>query len=370
MRGTGGYRTAIVGTGAIATAHARAVRTVPRRARVVAAVDVNARRAEEFARTWDVPNTYAHVGELLADGNVDLVHVCTPPRSHLALAVECLTADVPVLLEKPPTLSLAELDTLIAAERRSGARVACVFQHRFGSGATRLRRLAAAGELGRPLLATCDTLWYRDDEYFAAPWRGSFTDEGGGPTMGHGIHQLDLLLSVLGQWERVSALAVRQARPTETEDVSMAMVTFASGAVATVVNSLVSPRETTRLRFDYEHATVEVEHLYGYRDADWAVTPAPGRQEVATAWAADGVDVASSHEAQLVAVLDALDREQPLPVTLDDARDTMEFIAAVYASAFTGESVRRGQLDAGNPFVARMDGVGAPWATSGGERPL
>ena len=124
----------------------------------------------------------------------------------------------------------------------------------------------------------------------------------------------------------------------------MAMVTFAGGAVASVVNSLVSPRETSYLRFDYEHATVEVEHLYGYRDADWTVTPAPGLADVG--WSS-GVDVPSGHIAQLGAVLDALDRGEPPPVTLRDARDTMEFVAALYQSAFTGRPVRRGDIDPG-----------------------
>lgn len=349
------YRTAIVGTGAIADAHARAVHAVPERARVVAAVDVDVPRAKEFARTWDVPAMYGSVAELLVDGDVDLVHVCTPPRSHLPIALECLAAGVTVLVEKPPVVSLSEMDILLAAERRSAGRVAAVFQHRFGSAAVRLRRLATDDVLGRPLVATCHTLWYRDDEYFAAPWRGSWAHEGGGPTMGHGIHQLDLLLSVLGRWEQVTALAVRQSRPTETEDVSMAMVTFANGAVASVVNSLVSPRETSTLRFDYEHATVEVEHLYGYRDTDWTVTPAPGQPDF---WLS-GVDTPSGHEAQLVAVLDALDRGEPPPVTLADTRDTMEFIAALYESAFTGRPVRRGEVSAA--FAERMDGTGAPW---------
>jgi predicted dehydrogenase len=349
-------RTAIVGTGGIATAHARAVQAFPSRAELVAAVDVDVPRAKEFTRTWEVPSTYATVAELLADGGVDLVHVCTPPRTHLAIALECLAAGVSVLVEKPPALSLSEMDRMLAAEDSSPAWVAGVFQHRFGSAAIRLRRLAAAGNLGRALVATCHTLWYRDDEYFAAPWRGSWADEGGGPTMGHGIHQIDLLLSVLGRWEQVSALAARQARPTETEDVSMAMVTFADGAVASVVNSLVSPRETSYLRFDYEHATVEVEHLYGYRDADWTVTPAPGLADVG--WSSDK-DVPSGHIAQLGAVLDALDKGEPPPVTLRDARDTMEFVAALYQSAFIGRPVRRGEVDA--PFAARMDGTGAPW---------
>jgi predicted dehydrogenase len=355
------YRTAIVGTGAIATAHAHAVRAANGRADLVAAVDIDVDRARGFAETWGVPRSFTSLSELLLEEEVDVVHICTPPQQHARLALECLAAGVTAVVEKPPTLSLAELDELVAAEGRSTAHVATIFQHRFGSGAVRLRRMSAAGELGRPLLATCDTQWYRDQAYFAVPWRGSWENEGGGPTMGHGIHQFDLLLSVLGPWREVTAVAARLARPTETEDVSMALVTFDSGALASVVNSVVSPRETSVLRFDYEHATVELEHLYGYTDKHWTVTPAPGHDGLVERWAADPVSVPSGHDAQMAAVYDALDAGGAPPVTLADTRRTMEFVAALYASAFTGERVRRGQIGPDSPFARRMDGTGTPW---------
>jgi predicted dehydrogenase len=352
------YRTAIVGTGGIAAAHARAVRESGR-GRLVAAVDVDGERARAFAKEWEVPRTFAGLGELLAAQECDLVHICTPPGPHAHLASQCLAAGVTALVEKPPVVSLDELDQLIAAERGSGAYVASVFQQRFGPGAARLRRMAAAGELGRPLLATCLTQWYRDDAYFAVPWRGSWETEGGGPTMGHGIHQFDLLFSVLGPWREVTAVAARQARPVSTEDVSMALVTFDSGAVATVVNSVLSPRQVSTVRFDYAHATVELEHLYGYTDADWRVTPAPGHEAVAARWSADPAPGRSGHSGQLTAVYEALDAGRPPPVTLAEARPTVEFIAALYASAFTGERVRSGEVPPA--FAARMDGTGTPW---------
>lgn len=352
------YRTAIVGTGAIAGAHARAVRDSGRGV-LVAAVDVDADRARGFAKEWDVPRVFAGLSELLRAEELDVVHICTPPGPHAHLAARCLAAGVTALVEKPPVVSLDELDELVAAERGSGAYVAAVFQQRFGPGAARLRRMAAAGELGRPLVATCLTHWYRGDAYYAVPWRGSWDTEGGGPTMGHGIHQFDLLLSVLGPWREVTAVAARQARAVDTEDVSMALVTFDSGAVATVVNSVLSPRQVTALRFDYEHATVELEHLYSYTDGDWRVTPAPGHDAVAARWAADPAPGDSGHSGQLAAVYAALDAGEPPPVTLADTRPTVEFIAALYASAFTGQRVRSGAVPAA--FRARMDGTGAPW---------
>jgi predicted dehydrogenase len=357
------YRIAIVGTGGIATSHARAVNSLPDRAELVAGVDVDLDRAKAFADEWGIPAVYPSLTALLEVGDVDLVHLCTPPSTHVPLAAECLAADVNVFLEKPPTLSLDELDTLLEAEQKSSAQVACVFQHRFGSGAVRLRQLLADGVLGRPLVALCNTVWYRDDAYFAVPWRGTFEVEGGGPTMGHGIHQYDLLLSVLGPWTKVTALAARQARPTQTEDVSMAMVTFENGAVASIVNSLVSARQTSQLRFDCENATVELEHLYGYQNSNWTITPAPGHEEVAEAWSTDLPDVQSGHPAQLAAILDALGAGTPAPVTLAESRNTVELAAAIYASAFTDKPIHRGELARGSAYAERMGGPGAPWTS-------
>ncbi|WP_432546960.1 Gfo/Idh/MocA family protein [Kineococcus sp. SYSU DK004] len=353
----------VVGTGGIAAAHARGLRALGDRVRIVAAVDVDPGRVAAFAQEWDVPRTAGDLAEVLADERVDVVHICTPPSAHVPVAEQALAAGAHVVVEKPVALSLAETDRLLAAEARSTGSVAVVSQHRFGSGVQRLTSIVADGSLGRPLVATCLTQWYRPDAYFEVPWRGTFDVEGGGPTMGHGIHQMDVLLSVLGPWEEVSAMASRGARPTETEEVSAATVRFAGGALASVVNSVVSPRETTILRFDLEHASVEVHHLYGYGDDDFTVTPAPGHEEAAQeAWAREPRGVRSSHEAQFRAVHDALDAGTTPPVALADARATLELVAAIYRSAFTGRLVRRGEIGPDDPFAVRMDGTGAPWA--------
>ncbi|NAZ87987.1 Gfo/Idh/MocA family protein [Kineococcus indalonis] len=356
----------VVGTGAIAHAHAAALRTAGERVRLVAAVDVDEDRARGFAERWGVPATAGRLEDVLAAHPVDLVLLCTPPATHVPLAETALAAGANVVVEKPVALSLAQTDRLLAAEAASTGSVAVVSQHRFGSGVRRLAALVADGTLGRPLVATCLTQWYRPDAYFQVPWRGTFEAEGGGPTMGHGIHQVDVLLAVLGQWSEVSAMAARGARPTRTEEVSTATVRFASGALAAVVNSVVSPRETSALRFDLERATVELTHLYGYGDEDFTVTAAPGHEEgVARAWAAGPAGVPSSHAAQFAAVLDALDAGTTPPVALRTARDTLELVAATYRSAFTGELVRRGDIGPDDPFALRMDGTGAPWERAG-----
>jgi len=205
--------------------------------------------------------------------------VATPPGTHAEIALAVLAAGRSVLLEKPPVLSLAELDAVADAERDSAGTVYGIFQHRHGSGGRRAHRLLQSGELGVPQVAVCETLWFRPRSYFDPEWRGTWVGEGGGPTLGHGIHQIDLLLHLLGPWRTLTATAVRIDRPVEFEDVSMASVIFENRAVATVINSLVSPHELSRVRIDTTVGTLEVDHLYGYSDADWTFHPAPDPDE-------------------------------------------------------------------------------------------
>ncbi len=354
-------RAAIIGTGAIAHAHAQALADLAPRIALVAVVDVDADRAAAFAQRFGAAVVHADVAALLDAERLDLVHICTPPQTHVPLAIAALRAGVAALVEKPTALNLAEMDELVAVSRETGVPALTVFQHRFGGAAQRLQALVAAGVLGRPLVATCETLWHRTPDYFDLPWRGRWDIEGGGPTMGHGIHQFDLLLAVLGPWARLTAFAARQSLPTDTEDVSMALVEFDNGALATVVNSIVSPRETSRLRFDFEYATVEVEHLYGYTDADWTFTPAPGHEHLAAQWTAGGGTDVSGHRGQLAAIVDALSAGETPAVAAEDARRTLEFAAATYASAFRGVPIRAGEITGDDPFRHAMHGGAVPW---------
>jgi predicted dehydrogenase len=358
-------RVAIAGTGNIARVHAKALASVgaPENtagpsATLVAVMDVDDRQLNSFGTEFGVRETYRSLADLISQGRPDLVHVCTPPSSHYGLARDCLRAGVSVLVEKPPAISLREFDELAAADGgREPPRFATVFQHRFGSGQRRLKTLVASGVLGRPLLAICHTTWFRDQAYFDVPWRGRWETEGGGPTMGHGIHQMDMLLDLLGEWTEVSAIARTQARTMPTEDLSLAHVTFANGAVASVVNSVLSPREESYLRLDFERATVEVTHLYGYGDDDWRIAPAPGcHEEVLKAWNDAEQGTRSGHAAQFEHVLSALANGRRPPVGPAEARRTMALVAGIYASAFTRQPVTPEQLAKGTPFYGQMNG--------------
>jgi predicted dehydrogenase len=272
------------------------------------------------------------------------------------------------------------MDILADAEKLSSGSVYVVFQHRHGSGARRAHQLLHSGALGTPRVAVCETLWYRPDAYFLPEWRGNWMGEGGGPTLGHGIHQIDLLLHLLGPWETIDGRAARIARPVEFEDVSLAILTFASGAVGTVVTGLLSPRELSRIRVDTTVGTLEVDHVYGYSDADWSWTPAPDATTAASLgrdpglpgaggtggleasgsediWAASaGLDVPSNHAAQIDQLVDDMLAGRRHDTTLASTRPTMEFITALYASSIERETVHRRDLTPADRFYHSLNG--------------
>lgn len=352
------YRVAIVGTGAIAGIHMQALKEMKERVEVVAAVDVDRARVEEYSALYGIPHSYTTLEAMLEAEQPELVHIATPPATHYPLSLQCLNAGAWVLCEKPLCLSLAELDRLTEAEQRTRRYCSSVFQWRFGSGARHLKSLIRQEALGRPLLGICQTTWYRDQAYYDVPWRGKWATEGGGPTMGHGIHALDLFLWLLGDWSEVIAMTGTLDRSIEVEDLSMATVRFSTGALGSVVNSVLSPRQETYLRFDFQRATVELTGLYGYSNKNWRYSLPEGEQEKSelVKWQEIPGDTPSSHAAQLASLLDSMDRRERPAACTSDVRPTLELISALYKSAATGSLVRRGSIAPGDPFYQHVAG--------------
>ena len=207
------YRALLVGTGSVADSHVSAIAATTGRVQLVGAVEVDAARLAAFATRHGIGAAHTDYAAALQSLRPDLVLIAAPPSLHADMTVAALEAGASVLCEKPFCASLAELDRIEAAERRTGKFAACIFQQRFGSSTAHVRRLAAGGLLGRPLVAVCHTLWFRDAGYYAVPWRGKWATEFGGPTMGLGIHAMDHLLHLLGDWAEIRAnAAVRPPR--------------------------------------------------------------------------------------------------------------------------------------------------------------
>jgi predicted dehydrogenase len=351
-------RVAIVGAGGIAEGHhLPALREHPDEVELVAIMDPDPRRADAFVTAHGVPRHYGALDELLEETGPDLVHITSPPGVHAEQAVACLQAGASVWCEKPACASLAELDLVADAETGSAGRFSVVQQWRSGSAVKHLRSLISVGALGRPRVAQAASTWYRDARYYAVPWRGRWDSEVGGPTVGTGIHVTDLLLHLLGEWTEVRALQARVAQAIEMEDVSSALIRFESGAVASLLNTVVSPRQETRLRLDFEKATVDAQFLYDYGNDNWALTAQPGAatDRDIESWAFPD-EIRCSHSVQFAELLTSLQFGKPVPVGLDEVRRTTEFATALYKAAATGQAVRRGSILPGDAFYQHLHG--------------
>jgi len=372
-------RALIVGTGNIARAHARAYEDpdIAARAELVAAMDIVPEQARTFAGEFGNPRVYTDLDEALSVEKPDLVHVSTPPDVHAEISMKAMRAGAMVLCEKPLCASLEELDAIQRTEAETGRYCASIFQWRYGSGMQHVKRQIEAGTLGRPLVAVCNTLWYRDHAYYAVPWRGKWSTELGGPTMGHGIHIMDAFLWLMGPWTEVTAKVGTLDRDIEVEDVSMAIVRFESGAMATVVNSILSPRQETYLRLDFQKGTIEATGLYSVSNDDWKWTAAPSVIDLGAAgsrkaaenqddgaaredeWSMIGPDIPGSHTEQIRAIYNDLDSGTRPLTSGDQSRQTISFLTAIYKSAFTNRTVFAGEIGTDDPFYRSLHGGAA-----------
>lgn len=140
-------RAAVIGTGRVAVQHLSCLQRIPA-ARVVAVCDLSPARAQAAAARWDVPHWYVDHQRLLAEHPVDVVHVTTPPASHVTVALDALAAGSHVIVEKPAALEPAGVELLLAAAARAERRLVESYTYLFSPQVQRLLELRASGELG------------------------------------------------------------------------------------------------------------------------------------------------------------------------------------------------------------------------------
>jgi predicted dehydrogenase len=238
-------------------------------------------------------------------------------------------------------VSLAEIDRVIAAEQAAPGRVMPIFQYRYGNGVQKAKRLIDAGIAGKPYLATVETVWKRTPKYYQTPWRGRRATERGGVLLMHAIHSHDLMTWLMGPVASVFARTATRVNPIEVEDCAVASLAMQSGALVSLAATLGSHREISRLRLCFEHLTFESGELpYAPGDDPWDIIPASREAEGRIAAAlASYRSMPSRYAGQLGAYHAALMGGGALPVTLVDARASLELATALYHSAATGAAV-------------------------------
>lgn len=329
---------AIVGCGWVSDWHlADGLAHLPDRFRVLACCDTNSERLDAFAARYGTERKVNDYEAVLAMPDIDVVIICTPPALHHRMVMAGLRAGKHIVCEKPFAASLAQVDEIIDEEARSRGRCMPIFNCRFGNGVARVRHIIASGLAGRHFVSSAETAKRRGPDYYAVDWRGKFATELGGVLLTQAIHTHDLLLWLIGAPSEVTCFKTTRVNPIEVEDCAVATLRMADGSLASMTATLGSTRQVTRLRLCYENVTFERE---AYDDASarpgiepWTILPKT--PEISQAIENKLKEITPQHEwfvRQYELFADALAEGTPFPVTLADARLSIELVTAMFES--------------------------------------
>ena len=346
-------RIAIVGTGNIANAHVQAYLQFPERCHIAYLVDIVPEKARRMREKYGLDAEVMDDHQaLLPLQDIDLVDVCTPPYVHAQISINCLRSGKNVVCEKPMAASLEECDQMLRARDESGKRLSIIAQNRFRQPIRNLKALLDSGLAGPVRCAQVDSFWWRGHCYYDLWWRGTWEKEGGGCTLNHAVHHIDMLLWMMGLPQRVTSVLANTAHDNaEVEDLSVSILQY-PGALAQLTASVVHHGEEQQLVFQCEkaklaapfscYASLSMGNGFPQRNealekeiADFAAALPPVRYE--------------GHTGQLENVLTALEQNAPVAIGGEDGRRTIELITAVYKSGATGETVSL-PLAADDPF--------------------
>ena len=338
-------RVAVIGTGNIGPFHIRGYLAFPDRCKIVALCDIYPEKAEqkkaEFGLT-DATVCASH-RDLLDRDDIDLVSICTPPYTHAEIAIDFMNAGKNVLVEKPMASSLEECDRMLEAEQRTGKTMGIIAQNRFTDPVMKLKRVLDSGLAGRIVHAQVDSLWWRGHCYYDLWWRGCWEKEGGGCTLNHAVHHIDMLGWLMGPPQKVTAvLSNANHDNAEVEDISIAIMQYRGGGLARVTSSVIDHGEEQKIVFQGEHAKISAPwNVYascsmpnGFPTENHAL-----EQQLNDLYQNLPSLQHTGHEGEIENVLTALEQGKRPLICGQDGRLAVEIISAIYQAGFSGTTV-------------------------------
>jgi predicted dehydrogenase len=168
---------------------------------MVAFCDIKSERAQKAAKDYGSENSkvYTDYRELLNDGSIDVIYVCTPNRSHSEITVAALNAGKHAMCEKPMAINSAEAKKMIDAANKNNKILTIGYQNRYRADSRYLKEECEKGVLGNIYFAKARAIRRR-----AVPTWGVFLNEyeqGGGPLIDIGTHALDLTLWMMDNYK-------------------------------------------------------------------------------------------------------------------------------------------------------------------------
>jgi len=199
-------RVGIIGCGGIANGKHLPALSKIREVEIVGFCDLIEERAAKAAKEYGSKNAkvYKDYRELLKDKSIDVVHVCTPNKSHSEISVAAMEAGKHVMCEKPMAKNAQDAEKMVETAKRTGMKLTIGYQNRFRPDSLHLKEICDRGDLGKIYCAKAHAIRRR-----AVPTWGVFLDEeeqGGGPLIDIGTHALDLTLWMMNNYEPKSVV--------------------------------------------------------------------------------------------------------------------------------------------------------------------
>jgi UDP-N-acetyl-2-amino-2-deoxyglucuronate dehydrogenase len=343
-------RVGLIGTGAIANMHARAYRNIG--FELAACSNKTLARGRDFAQRWNA-EFVASTADLCRYPGLDYVDVCSFPDSHLEAVCFCAESKRHIMLQKPIATNLAEAREMIRLARAAGVKLGVMSQHRFDDATLFLRRAIAAGRLGVILEADAYVKWFRADEYYARPIKGSWRTEGGGALINQAIHQVDILLHLVGPVAEVSGMWQLGARhKIESEDIVNAQFAYQCGATGVLqAATAIWPGYTERVEI---HGTNGSAIISGDRLTSWdvlhdqtanAADPAPLAQSAASGSSDPMAISVTTFERQFSDFAEAIRSGREPLSNGEEAYRALAFVIAVYRSCRERRRVALGEAN-------------------------
>jgi UDP-N-acetyl-2-amino-2-deoxyglucuronate dehydrogenase len=340
----------IVGCGMIARFHARALAEVPG-TKLVALVSRKKAGAQKMADELGLSvDVYDNLAQALTRRDVHIVIIATPSGAHSDPVIAAATAGKHVVVEKPLEITLERCDQIIEACARHGVQLCTIFPSRFVDANVTLKKAVEAGKFGRITLGETTCKWWRSQSYYdEGGWKGTKALDGGGALMNQAIHNVDLLLWMMGTPTHVTGFTATLAHERiEVEDTAVACLRFASGALGVIqATTSVHPGlpKTIAVHGDRGTAVIEQEDILRWdflpeTEDDRTVKARFAQKTGASGGSSNPAAISHLYHArQLSDFVESIASGRKPLVDGREGRRAVEVILAVYESAATGGTV-------------------------------
>ena len=340
---------ALIGCGRIAVNHVKAVAN--NNLNFVAMCDIDDSKFDIMlnkANCGIFPETekYSDYKKMLDDHpEIELVAIATESGKHASIALDCIEKGKNLIIEKPIAMSIEDAEAIIAHAKEKGVKVSACHQNRFNVAVQKTRAAVESGRFGKLSHASINVRWNRNKDYYIqAPWRGTWAEDGG-CLMNQCIHGIDLLRWMMGDDVVEVYGATRQQFHDylETEDVGVAVVKFANGAVGTSAGTTnVYPKNLEETLYLFgENGTVKIGGTSTNNLDVWDFADETEEDQGNKGLKEETSNVYGNGHSSLYAdVISAIQDDRDPYVDAVAGRNALEIVLAIYKSQKTGLPVR------------------------------